>query len=756
MIRGPEYAGRDAFIDRELSWLGFNQRVLEEAQDPENPLLERIRFLAIVAGNLDEFFEVRVAALLQKVESGIPMDGIAGLDTRLKLDALLKACQKLVKAQYRCWNEELLPQLRENGVHVKAMADLTREEEGRLHAWFRKEIYPILTPIKVDPAHPFPWVVNKSLCLAALLREEKAPGRESLGVVAIPRSLPRVLAVPGHGPQGKPSGFVFIHAVVQHWITELFKGYPIKACAPFRITRNSNLYLEEEEEGASLIDAVEAEVHNRRKGDVVRLEIDKGASKRMVDALARNFDLEPSLVFKVDGPVNLNRLMGLYNLVPMPHLKFPPLQPGNAFQAQDAEEVFREVKRREILLHHPFDSYDPVVRFIRAAAEDPKVLAIKQTLYRTNEDSPIMYALMEAAELGKEVVVVVELKARFDEKSNIHWARRLEEKGGTVVYGLVGLKTHCKLSLAIRRQDGGFTRYAHVGTGNYNPVTARLYTDISLLTSDPEITEGVSEIFNFLTSQSRSPDFRSLHVGPVNFLSETLRLIRRERDHALAGRASGITAKMNALNDREVIEALYEASRAGVPVRLVVRGICSLRPGARGLSENIAVRSVLGRFLEHSRLFHFENDGRPEAFLGSGDWMDRNLRARVEAAIPVKSPEFIRLVEEILSAYWADNVKARVMKADGTYAKPARAPGEEPFNAQEWLARRAGDPELSLPAAAGLFRSRPSRTQEGEAAQPGASDVSAADRAGEPAAEGGAPPGPQAPAPRAGGGVPAA
>jgi polyphosphate kinase len=690
----PEYALKDAFIDRELSWLGFNQRVLEEALDPGNPLLERIKFLAIVANNLDEFFEVRLAALLQKVESGTPIDGIAALDAPLKLDAVLKQCQKMVKQQYRCWNEELLPRLKENGVCVKSMKDLSKEEERYIQTHFRKEIYHLLTPIKVDPAHPFPWVLNKSLCLAALLKEDSKRNREGLGVISIPRSLPRVLALPS---RDKTHNFVFIHEVVQHYINELFKGYQIRSCVPFRVTRNSNLYLEDEESD-SLIDAVEAVVHNRRKGDVVRLEIDKGASKRIVDLLARNFDIDQSLVFRVDGPVNLNRLMGLYNQVPLAHLKYPPLQPSHAGHFQETEDLFHEIRHRDVLLHHPFDSYDPVVRFIQSAAEDPKVQVIKQTLYRTSEDSPIMYALLEAAEQGKQVVAVVELKARFDEKSNIHWARRLEEKGGTVVYGLVGLKTHCKLSLIIRKEESGFRQYAHVGTGNYNPDTARRYTDLSLLTSDPQITDGVSEVFNHLTSQSRAPDFHSLLVGPVNMLKETLRLIHRERDHALAGRASGIVAKMNALYDREVIEALYEASQAGVPVRLIVRGICALRPGIKGLSENIQVRSVVGRYLEHSRIYHFENDGKPQVYIGSGDWMDRNLRERVEVSIPIKTPAFIRQLEDVLSAYWADNVKARIMKSDGTYVRAAATEGEEKVNAQEWLARRAEAPDLPLPA----------------------------------------------------------
>ncbi len=699
----PDYQGKDAFIDRELSWLEFNQRVLEEAQDPANPLLERIRFLAIAANNLDEFFEVRVARLLQMVESGVPVDGIAGLDTAAKLESILKACHKSVKLQFKCWNEDLLPRLSEHNVHVKTMASLGKDEEKQVHAYFRKEIYPLLTPIKVDPAHPFPWVLNKALCLLALLKEDKR--REVLGVVTIPRSLPRIINVP---VKEKGWSFLFIHDVVQHYLQELFKGYVIRASTPFRCTRNSNLYAEDEEAG-SLIDAVEAVVLNRRRGDVVRLEIDKNASKRMIDTLVRIFDVEAGQIFKVDGPVNLNRLASLYNLIPLAHLKYPPLHPSHATHFSEPEDIFPEMRQRDILLHHPFDSYDPVVGFIEAAAGDPRVAVIKQTLYRTNQDSPVMYALQEAAEQGKEVIAVVELKARFDEKSNIQWARQLEEKGGTVVYGLVGLKTHCKLSLAIRKEDSGFVSYAHVGTGNYNPETARSYTDLSMLTSDPEITGGVSEVFNFLTSHSR-PEFQGLQVGPVNFLSETLRRIRIEADAARAGKPAAITAKMNSLLDKEVIEALYEASRAGVAIRLIVRGTCALRPGAKGFSENIQVKSVVGRFLEHSRIFHFLNEAgaAPAVFIGSGDWMERNLRERVEVAIPVKDAALVRQIEDILTLYWADTAKSRWMRADGAYTRAAPAPqaGEGLFNTQEWLVRRAESPESPFPAVPRLFPER--------------------------------------------------
>lgn len=702
MVDAPLYQGKDRFIDREFSWLEFNNRVLEEARDASNPLLERIKFLAIVANNLDEFFEVRVSGLLQKVESGLAIDGIAGLDAKQKLETLLKLCQRTVKQQYRCWNEELLPKLKENNVFVKTMTDLGKEEEKVLHAYFHKEIYHLLTPIKVDPSHPFPRVLNKALCLLILLKEDGT--RDGLGVVTIPRSLPRLLSLP---TKDKSYSFIFIHEVVQHYISELFKGYVIKGCSPFRVTRNSNLYLEEEEAG-SLIDAVEAVVHNRRKGDAVRLEIDKAAPKRIVDALVKTFDVESHLVFRVDGPVNLNRLSSLSAMVPLAALKYPPLHPTHTAHFKDHEDMFHEIRSRDILLHHPFDSYDPVVRFIQSAAEDPKVQVLKQTLYRTNEESPVMYALLDAAEQGKEVVAVVELKARFDEKSNINWARQLEEKGVTVVFGLVGLKTHCKLSLAIRKEGSGFFQYAHIGTGNYNPETAQRYTDLSLITSDPKITEGVSEIFNFLTSQSRSPDFKSLLVGPVNYLSETIRLIRRERDNALSGKQSGITAKMNALFDREIIEELYLASQAGVLIRLLVRGICALRPGVKGLSENIQVKSVVGRFLEHSRIYHFENDGDPNIYIGSGDWMERNLRERVEATIPIYDANFIRQIEDVLSLYWADNVKSRIMRADGSYLRVTPSKTDPAIHAQEWLSKQHGNPDLGLPV--GIKSPFPDRT----------------------------------------------
>ncbi len=679
------------YIDRDFSWLAFNRRVLAEARSPENPLLERLKFLSIVANNLDEFFEVRVAGLLQKVESSVPRDGIAQLDCREKLTGLLRVVHAMVAQQYRCWNEELIPQLGAKGIHVLGLADLGAHETEELRRRFHREIYPLLTPIKVDPAHPFPWVLNKALCLGVWLEEEvsaSVSNRGGLGVVAIPRCLPRVIALPG----GSGHRFVFLYDVIKLFMGELFRGYRIRGQASFRVTRNSNLYMTED--AGNLLESVEAVVHNRRKGNVVRLEIDEDTPARIRKALMENFDLEPELVFSAPGPVNLNRLMGLYQMAPLAELKFPPHSPRAlplAGQTGEPQDMFARIRDRDLLLHHPFDSFEPVIDFIRGAARDPDVLCIKQTLYRTSAESPVMYALLEAAESGKEVTAVVELQARFDEASNINWARQLQDVGGTVVYGLVGLKTHCKLSLVLRREAGGagqsdlIREYAHVGTGNYHPGTAKLYTDLSLLTSARDVTEGISDIFNYLTSHSRTPRFANLLVGPVNFLAETLRLIAREEANARAGLPSGISAKMNALIDPEIIEALYQASQAGVPIRLMVRGICSLRPGVAGLSENIQVRSLVGRFLEHSRIVRFENAGDPLFYIGSGDWMTRNLRERVETLVPVSDPDLRGRLEEILRLYWKDNVKAHAMTAAGIYVRLRPKSPEERFETQAFL-----------------------------------------------------------------------
>ncbi len=706
----PAWPVHTRYIDRDFSWLAFNRRVLTEARNAENPLLERLKFLSIVASNLDEFFEVRVAGLLQKVESAVPTDGIADLDCREKLTGLLRIVHAMVAQQYRCWNEELIPDLRKKGVHILGPAEMGPAEIEELRRRFQAEIYPLLTPIKVDPAHPFPWVLNKALCLGAWLEGEGADGRGSLGVLAIPRFLPRVLSL--RAPDGGYN-YVFLYDVIKLFMRDLFRGYRIRGSACFRVTRNSNLY--GAEDLGNLLDTVEAVVHNRRKGNVVRLEIEEDTPARIRRALMENFGLEPELVFSAPGPVNLNRLMGLYQMVPLAELKFPPHAPRGLQHGAEAPDLFARVRERDILLHHPFDSFDPVTDFIRAAARDPDVLCIKQTLYRTSAESPIIYALLEAAEGGKEVTAVVELQARFDEKSNIQWARQLQDQGGTVVYGLVGLKTHCKLALVLRREAGSagqgdrIRKYAHVGTGNYHPETAKQYTDLSLLTADRSLTDGVSGVFNYLTSHSRSPDFTELLVGPVNFLEATLRLIRAEEEQAKLGRPAGITAKMNALIDAEIIEALYRASQAGVKIRLIVRGICALRPGVAGLSENIQVRSVVGRFLEHSRIFRFENAGNPRLFIGSGDWMTRNLRERVEALVPILDPDLRSRLEDVLSIYWADNTKSHAMSPGGVYVKLRPGPGEARLEAQ---ARLLENPDCRPDPAHDLFPSGSAYTTE--------------------------------------------
>lgn len=701
------YAGSQIFIDRELSWLAFNRRVLEAAQDRTLPLLERLKFLGIVGSNLDEFFEVRVAALLQRVEAGVDVDGIAQLDSKEKLHRVLEECQTMVRDQYGCWRD-LREALKGQDVFVKRMRELSQEEEAFVHDYFQREVYHLLTPIKVDPSHPFPWVVNKALCLALLLKDG-GRGRESLGVVSVPRSLPRVIALP-HA--GNAYGFVFISDIVRHYAGELFKGYPIRECSSFRVTRNSNLYLEDEEDATeNLLESVEEGVRNRRKGDVVRLEIDEDATPRLTEWLVRNFDIDTNLVFRVGKPVNLNRIYALYGLIPLPHLKYPPYFPSHPPGLEASENMFETLHQRDVLLHHPFESYDPVVRFLETVARDPQVMAIKTTLYRTSANSPIMYALMEAAQRGKEVVVVVELKARFDEQSNIHWARRLEERGGTVVYGLVGLKTHCKLALILRKEDGVFRRYAHIGTGNYNPDTAKLYTDLSLLTSDASVTEGVSEVFNFLTANARDPDFRGLWVSPRTFLSGTLELIARERRHARMGLPSGIVAKFNALLDREVIEALYDASRDGVEIRLIVRGICALRPQAPGLSENIRVKSVVGRYLEHSRIYAFRNADEPEVFIGSGDWMVRNLRERVEVIVPVRDAKLRDRLLSILAVYWQEEGDTSWMQHDGRYQRVAQDRKKGLMRAQDRFIRECAG-NLDLPALAPLWETTPKTNTE--------------------------------------------
>jgi len=682
------------FNGRDHSWMQFNRRVLEEAEDPGNPLLERVKFLAITGNNLDEYVEVRQAGLMQRIEDGYREPGFDGLRPDESLATLTAEIHSFVDAQYRCWNDQLLPELRKNGVRLLEWEELDEEARAYAQGYFQREVDPLLTPISIDPAHPFPRVLNKALCLALLLRlKRRSSGPQVLGVVTVPRALPRFVRLPS---AGGAFDYLLLQDLIAQNLAGMYRGYEVQARAAFRVTRNSNLYFEEEE-ARSLLETIRVELHNRRKGDAVRLEIETGADPEIVERLRVNFELDEDQVFRSDGPVNLSRLMFFYGDVQRPDLKFPSFTPRALHLSRKSASIFDELRLHDVLLHHPYDSYDPVVDFIQQGAEDPAVVSMKQTLYRTSSDSPVFGALIEAA-ATKEATLVVELMARFDEASNIRWARSMEDAGVQVFHGVVGLKTHCKLAMLVRRDEDGVTRrYCHLGTGNYNPVTARFYTDLSLLTCDPQITERVHMVFNYLTAHAEIDDYRPLLVAPLTMAESFLGLIRREREHAQAGRPAHIVAKMNALLEPSVIEALYAASQAGVEIDLIVRGLSILRPGVKGLSERIRVRSIVGRFLEHSRIFHFANGGKDEIYMGSADWMPRNLFERCEVVFPVRDPAVrARIHDEILPAYLADTVKARMQQSDGSYIRASKLMKDaKPFSSQDFLMRLAeGKTEL--------------------------------------------------------------
>ncbi|HEY7097151.1 MAG TPA: polyphosphate kinase 1 [Terriglobales bacterium] len=674
------------YINREASWLEFNRRVLEEAQDESNPLLERLKFLSITASNLDEFFEVRVSGLVQQIEDGFTEAGADGLTLVQERDLLSRITHEFVDDQYACWNEQLRPQLAEKGIRVLGIHELDLKARAFVEEYCEKELDLLLTPVTVDPAHPFPRVINKALCVAFLLRRRRRSSMTYTGVVTVPRALPRLVRLPSE----ETVDFIFLADLVAFHAPRMYHGYDIVSSAAFRVTRNSNLYLAEEE-ARSLLESVRTELHNRRKGDAVRLEIEADADQEIIERLRTNFDLDPWQVFSVHGPVNLSRLFNVYEQTDYPELKFKPFSPRELRLTGKSADLFEELRRHDILLHHPFDSYDAVVSFIESAAEDPRVLSMKQTLYRTNEHSLIVPALISAA-AKKEVTAVVELKARFDEASNIRWARDLEDAGVQVFHGLVGLKTHCKLSLLVRQDPDGVTRqYAHLGTGNYNATTARIYTDLSMLTANPQITAAVHDVFSFLTAYAEHSTYDPLMVAPLNLAENCIALINREAEHARHGRPAHIIAKMNALLDKNVIMSLYRASQAGVSIDLIVRGVCALRPGIRGVSDHIRVRSVVGRFLEHSRIFYFHNAGQEEIFLGSADWMPRNLYERVEVLFPLRDPMLReRVRHEILGVYLADNLKARILQKDGSYVRQWQGEGKRKaavpgFSAQDFL-----------------------------------------------------------------------
>ena len=689
MVR-PTLSNRAPLLNREASWLKFNWRVLEEAGDLRNPLLERVKFLAISASNLDEFFEVRVGGLLQQLEDGHNSTTPDGLTMVEERELINDATHEFVEEQYSCWNERLRPELTEQGIRVLGIDDLDEAALAFVDDYCERELDPLLTPVTVDPAHPFPRVINKALCVALLLRRRRRSSLTYTGVVTVPRSLPRLVRLPSQGT----IDFIFLADLVVHHAARMYQGYDIVSSAAFRVTRNSNLYLQEEE-SRNLLESVRAELHNRRKGDAVRMEIESEADPEIIERLGTVFELDRWQIFPVNGPVNLSRLFNIYDEAARPDLKFRTFVPRELRLTAKSHDLFEELRRHDILLHHPYDSYDAVISFIQAAAEDERVLSIKQTLYRTSERSAIVPSLMAAA-AHKEVTAVVELKARFDEASNIRWARDLEDAGVQVFHGLVSLKTHCKLSLLVRRDPDGVTRqYAHLGTGNYNATTARIYTDLSLLTADPEITGAVHNVFSFLTAYAEHPNYGPLLVAPLDLAEKCMGLIEREAEHARLGRPARMIVKVNSLLDKNIVQSLYRASQAGVEIDLLVRGICSLRPGIRGLSDHIRVRSIVGRFLEHSRIFYFENGGEPEVYLGSADWMPRNLHERVEVLFPLKNPLLRdRVVHEILAALLADNVKSRFLQKDGRYLRAWQSPrgrskrpprGTAAFSSQDFL-----------------------------------------------------------------------
>ncbi len=675
------------YINRELSLLEFNARVLAQSVDAQNPLLERLKFLCITSTNLDEFFEIRVAGLIQKAEMRSTQAGPDNMSPQETLRAISARAHALVEEQYRILNEELIPRLAEENIHFIRRGQWSKRQDAWLRRFFRESLLPVISPLGLDSAHPFPRILNKSLNFIVSLKGKDAFGRTGgMAVVQAPRALPRVIQLPPEETDAGPHDFVFLSSVIHAYVDELFPGMNVTGCYQFRVTRNSDLYVDTEEVD-DLLRAVEGELPQRRYGEAVRLEVADNCPDEMVDFLLKTFGLERDALYQVNGPVNLNRLMQVYDLVDRPDLKFPAFTPAipDVLRGQPVRDA---VAKRDILLHHPFESFVPVVDFLRQAAKDPNVLAIKQTLYRTGPQSAIVDALVAAARAGKEVTVVVELRARFDEEANIALANRLQEAGAHVVYGIVGYKTHAKMALVVRREGKRLRHYVHLGTGNYHARTARLYTDYGLLTADPAIGEDVHRIFLQLTSLGKVTHLNKLLQSPFTLLKGLIQRIERERTHHEAGRPARIIAKINALTEPQIIQALYRASQAGVPIDLIVRGMCALRPGVEGVSETIQVRSIVGRFLEHTRVYYFENDGKPEVFCASADWMERNLFHRVEAAFPIENKRLKQRVIDDLHAYLKDNTQAWVLQSDGTYRRLTPAEGEAPFSAQRSLLER--------------------------------------------------------------------
>src|SRR5713226_873840 len=670
------------FINRELSWLEFNRRVLEEAQDPTQPLIERLKFLCIFSSNLDEFFEIRVAGIKQQIESetsDVAADGSSPTET---FNQIQRLAHELVATQYELWNQELLPQLAKHGIRVRNGSDLSAKRAVWARKYFQEEVFPMLTPLAVDASHPFPDLLNKSHNLLVRAKTQRR-GEPLLAIVQVPRVIPRLILMPRGKGEEEPWEYVYLASLIKQHIAELFPGLILDAVHAFRVARNSDLYIDDDE-AENLLRTIEQELRRSSRGDAVRLEVEADCPKDFIELLTGLFDLTEADVYKADGPLSMTHLTPLLTNDAFAQLKDRPFQPGRDPALPPHADMFEVMRRQDVLLHHPYDSFEPIVDLVEEAARDPQVLAMKVTLYRTSGDSPIVEALIDAANAGKQVTAIVELRARFDEAANIQWVRRLEEAGAHVIYGVVGLKTHCKALLIVRRDTDQLRRYVHLGTGNYHQRTARIYTDFSLLTSNPQLTEEVAIVFNTLTGLAGYPGLKKLMVSPFDMHSRVIKLIERERDHARAGRPARIIAKLNSLVDQEIIETLYEASSAEVTIDLIVRGICCLRPKVPGLSDYIRVISIVGRFLEHSRIYYFENGGQPEVFLSSADWMPRNFLRRVEVAFPIETPPLRdHIINEVLPRFLNDRVKARELQPDGSYRR-LKPEGPEPRSQAQW------------------------------------------------------------------------
>ena len=693
------------FINRELSWLEFNRRVLEEAQDPTQPLIERVKFLCIFSSNLDEFFEIRVAGIKQQIESetsDVAADGLSPTET---FNQIQRLAHELVATEYELFNEELLPELNKNGIRIRNVSELSARRAAWARKYFQEEVFPMLTPLAVDASHPFPDLLNKSHNLLVRAKTKRR-GEPRLAIVQVPRVVPRLILMPRGQGDDEPWDYIYLASLIKQHIAELFPGLILDAVHAFRVTRNSDLYIDDEE-AENLLRTIEQELRRSSKGDAVRLEVEADCPKDFTELLLEFYDLTDADVYKLDGPLSMTHLTPLLTNDAFANWKDRPFLPGRDPALPPHADMFEVMRRQDVLLHHPYDGFEPIVDLVEEAARDPQVLALKITLYRTSGDSPIVEALIDAAAAGKQVTAIVELRARFDEAANIQWARRLEEAGAHVIYGVVGLKTHCKAMLIVRRDSDQIRRYVHLGTGNYHQRTARIYTDFGLLTSNPQLTEEVAIVFNTLTGLAGYPGLKKLMVAPFDMKQRLIAKIERERDHARAGRPARIVAKLNSLVDQEIIETLYDASSAEVTIDLIVRGICCLRPKVPGLSEYIRVISIVGRFLEHSRIYYFENGGQPEVYLSSADWMPRNFLRRVEVAFPIETPALRDLItKEVLPRFLNDRVKSRELQPDGSYRR-LKPEGPEPRSQAQWHFR-----EVTRERAKKQGRAKPARADK--------------------------------------------